>query len=188
MTGELTFLPQSGLGMSMRPIDDGISISSGDGETRFRLTNGANGNIVLLPVSSGTLALTSDIDALASKVMPRYPFVDAAIVSPGVINLEPFKRTAIKGDDSLLVVNVAGTSDSVRDIIFVVDCRKNLGAPTLRWGDEETQTFHPRTDAETDMACVDGAINVYWISEFSPNQFVVAGWQMTDPVVEGGGE
>ena len=61
----------------------------------------------------------------------------------------------------------------LRDCILYVRCSDV--APTITW----PANFHPRTDAETDFACVAGAMNVYWISEYAQGEFVVAGWQAT---------
>jgi hypothetical protein len=52
----------------------------------------------------------------------------------------------------------------------------NENAPTITWG----ANFHPRTDAETDFKCEAGKRNVYWISEYEPYHFAVAGWQETE--------
>jgi hypothetical protein len=125
-------------------------------------------------VSDGdTLALTSDIDALAREAMPRYPFVDAAIVD-GKVTIAPYTNAKLASDGTAFTVAVGGASGYMRDCVLRVECGNT--APTITW----PSNFHPRTDAETDFACVAGVRNVYWITEHAPNEFAVAGWQETD--------
>jgi hypothetical protein len=63
----------------------------------------------------------------------------------------------------------------VADCAIVIDCRRTTTAPKIVW----SKSFYPRTDKETDFACVAGVRNVYWITEHAPNEFCVAGWQET---------
>lgn len=82
----------------------------------------------------------------------------------------PQKISISVADD--FVTNRYG-QNAVRDLVFVLPISDTVF--TLKW----PSNFHPRTDAETDFACVAGVRNVYWITEYAPNEFCVAGWQET---------
>ena len=112
-----------------------------------------------------------DLSAYAKThdVIQRYRFVDAEIVE-GVVTVEPYTNAKLTSDGTAFSLAVGADAGHVRDCILVVECGDT--APTMTWG----QNFHPRTDAETDFACAAGVRNVYWISEYAPNEFVVAGW------------
>lgn len=105
--------------------------------------------------------------------LPRYPFVDASIVD-GVVTIAPCTDAKIASAGAAFTVVVGEDSGYTRDCVLRVECGDV--APTITWGNN----FHPRTDAATDFACEAGKRNVYWISEYAPNEFVVAGWQETD--------
>jgi hypothetical protein len=60
----------------------------------------------------------------------------------------------------------------MRESIVVIDASNFV--PKFIWTDNN----HPRTDAATDFVCEAG-INVYWISEYMPDRFVVARWLET---------
>lgn len=120
------------------------------------------------------------IDYELPKLLPRYPFSSVGIVD-GVVTVEPYMNMELTSEGEAFVVTVGGRNGglNMRDCVLVVVCRYNT-VPTIRW----SSNFHPRTDAETDFACVAGGVrNVYWISEYARDEFVVAGWQET----EGGG-
>jgi hypothetical protein len=68
---------------------------------------------------------------------------------------------------------IGGENGYTRDCVLRVECGDAV--PTITWG----ANFHPRTDAEMDFACVAGVKNIYWITEYAPNEFCVAGWQET---------
>jgi hypothetical protein len=109
---------------------------------------------------------------LVEQALPRYPFVDAAIAN-GVVTVEPYANAQLVSDGTAFTVAVGGESGFMRDCVLRVECGET--APTITWG----TNFHPRTDAETDFKCEAGKRNVYWITEYAPNEFVVAGWQET---------
>ena len=115
--------------------------------------------------------------AKTAEVLPRYKFEDAAIVD-GVVTIAPYTNAKLVSDGTAFTVAVGGEIGYARDCALRVECGET--APTITWG----ANFHPRTDAETDFACVAGVRNVYWITEYAQGEFTVAGWQET----EGGNE
>lgn len=104
----------------------------------------------------------------------------------GSIHLYPFSRNEVSATLEAMTIaevirhtsdgSVSFGSDIMLDCSLVIDCRGRETAPKITWG----AIFYPRTDAETDFACVAGVRNVYWITEYAPNEFCVAGWQQTD--------
>lgn len=125
------------------------------------------------PDNSNGLQLNLEkVKSMLSK-MPRYSFVDAEIVD-GVVMVAPYTNAKLESDGTAFEVAVGGESGYTRDCVFVVECGES--APTITWG----ENFHPRTDKETDFACVAGKRNVYWITEYADGEFVVAGWQETE--------
>ena len=110
--------------------------------------------------------------AKSAEVLPRYQFVDKTIVD-GVVTVEPYTSVKTVPDGMPFTVAVSGDGTYMRDCVLRVECGST--APTITW----PANFHPRTDAETDFKCVAEERNVYWITEHSPNQFCVAGWQQT---------
>lgn len=118
-----------------------------------------------------------DLSGYATKdaALPRYYFTILEIVD-GVIEppVPPYTSAFISSDGTAFTVAVGeGNSMYLRDCILCVQCGDV--APSITW----PANFHPRTDAETDFACVAGVNNVYWISEYVQGEFVVAGWQAT---------
>jgi hypothetical protein len=61
---------------------------------------------------------------------------------------------------------------NVRDCILVIDVPEGISAPTIVWSDK----FSSRTD-DSDFICDAASKNVYWITEYSADRFVVARWQ-----------
>jgi hypothetical protein len=123
-------------------------------------------------------AKKSDIPSLddyakTADVLPRYEFADAAIID-GVVTVAPYTNAKLESDGTAFSVAVGGKSGYMRDCVLRVECGET--APKITWGNN----FHPRTDAETDFTCVAGVRNVYWISEYAYDEFVVAGWQETE--------
>jgi hypothetical protein len=104
--------------------------------------------------------------------IPKYEFVNAANAD-GKVTVAPYTNAKLVSDGTAFTVAVGEGDGKTRDCVLRVECGET--APNITWG----YNFHPRTDAETDFACVAGKRNVYWISEYSPNEFVVAGWQET---------
>ena len=126
-----------------------------------------------------TLAGYGITDAETKGVaIPKYEFVNAAIAD-GVLTVAPYTNAQITSDGTAFTVAVAEGDGKARDCQFTLDCTSLEIAPTITWG----ANFRPRTDAETDFACVAGKRNVYWVTEYAPNEFAVAGWQ----VMDGGG-
>jgi hypothetical protein len=102
-----------------------------------------------------------------------YPMVTAAVKS-GVLALPPYHLSTLSNPPAEFAVSVGPrVGRDAMDCALVVECGST--APKITWG----TNFHPRTDAETDFACVAGKRNVYWITEYAPNEFCVAGWQET---------
>jgi hypothetical protein len=104
--------------------------------------------------------------------IPKYEFIDAAIVD-GKVTVAPYTNAQVTSDGTAFSVAVAESDGKTRDCVLRVECGDT--APTITWG----ANFHPHTDLETDFACVVGKRNVYWITEYAPDGFVVAGWQET---------
>ena len=120
-----------------------------------------------------------DLSGYATKdaVLPRYYFTILEIVD-GVVTVPPYTSASMPGDGTAFTVAVGEGNGYMRDCILCVECGDV--APTITW----PANFHPRTDAETDFACVAGVnnvhvTNVYWISEYAQGEFAVAGWQAT---------
>ena len=117
-----------------------------------------------------------DLSGYATKdaALPRYYFTILEVVD-GVLTVPPYTSAHIPGSSGTAFTIAVGEGNSMylRDCILCVQCGDV--APTITW----PANFHPRTDAETDFACVAGAMNVYWISEYAQGEFVVAGWQAT---------
>ena len=122
-----------------------------------------------------------DLSGYATKdaALPRYYFTILEVVD-GVVTVPPYTSAHIPGSSGTAFTIAVGEGNSMylRDCILCVQCGDV--APTITW----PTNFHPRTDAETDFACVAGAhnahvINVYWISEYAQGEFAVAGWQAT---------
>jgi hypothetical protein len=107
--------------------------------------------------------------------IPKYEFADAAIAD-GKVAVAPYTNAKLVSDGTAFTVAVADGDGKVRDCQFTLDCTGLATAPKITW----PTNFHPRTDAETDFKCEAGKRNVYWISEYAPNEFCVAGWQETE--------
>ena len=115
-----------------------------------------------------------DLSGYATKdaALPRYYSTNLEVVD-GVVTVPPYTNAGMLSDGTAFTVAVGGEGYYMRDCILFVMCGDV--APSITW----PANFHPRTDAETDFACVAGATNVYWISEYVQGEFVVAGWQAT---------
>jgi hypothetical protein len=132
---------------------------------------------------SEKVAYQTWVEAKVAAALPKYEFVDAAITD-GKVTVKPYSNGKLISDGTAFSVAVAEGDGKTRDCVLRVECADT--APTITWG----ANFHPRTDAETDFKCEAGKRNVYWITEYAPNEFVVAGWQQTDGggTSNGGGE
>jgi hypothetical protein len=121
---------------------------------------------------SEKVAYQTWVEAKVAAALPKYEFVDAAITD-GVVTVAPYTNAKLVSDGTAFSVVIGGENGYTRDCVLRVECGNT--APTITWG----ANFHPRTDAETDFACEAGKRNVYWITEYAPNEFCVAGWQET---------
>jgi hypothetical protein len=121
----------------------------------------------------GNFAYKGELDAAIWGCIPKYEFVDAAIAD-GKVTVAPYTNAKLISNGAAFTVAVGEGDGKTRDCVLRVECGET--APTITWG----TNFHPRTNAETDFACEVGVRNVYWITEHSPNEFCVAGWQETD--------
>ena len=126
----------------------------------------------LLAALAAAVAWLKKNKADKEDVLPRYYFANLEVVD-GVVTVPPYTNAGMLSDGTAFTVAVGGEGYYMRDCILFVMC--GGVAPTITW----PANFHPRTDAETDFACVAGAMNVYWISEYVQGEFVVAGWQAT---------
>jgi hypothetical protein len=124
---------------------------------------------VVLTKSGEPYVSPTGVKALA---IPKYDFVDAAIAD-GVLTVSPYTNAQVTSDGTAFTVAVSEGDGKTRDCVLRVECGDT--APTITWG----TNFHPRTDAEMDFACEAGKRNVYWITEYAPNEFCVACWQET---------
>jgi hypothetical protein len=133
-------------------------------------------------------ALAAAVVALKKKKMPLYPVGGSgnpvnATLDSGVLTVSPFAMAAYTPPASAAFSVAMGAlpsdleSGKARDAALVIDCTSLTDGqgPTVTWDTH----FHPRTDAETDFACVVGVRNIYWITEYAPNEFCVACWQDT---------
>lgn len=122
-------------------------------------------------------ATKAELAAKADKAntIPKYEFVTAAIAD-GVLTVAPYTNAQVASDGMAFTVAVAEADGKARDCQLTLDCTSLEIAPKITW----PTNFHPRTDAETDFACVAGVRNVYWITEYAPNELVVAGWHETE--------
>lgn len=108
----------------------------------------------------------------ADDKIPLYDFADA-VITDGVLTIAPYKVTTLVSDGSSFTVKVGEEPNGkVRDCLLIVDCTNTDTAPTITW----EKGIRPRTDAATDMECVAGVRNVFWLSKYAPASFVVAGW------------
>ena len=199
--GLVFIIPKSGVGITAgfsvyESQDTGVASLLVDFDGTFVQTTLLDGTEIEIEGYAATeVALKSDIPAApdlsdyakTAEVLPRYKIGVSIEYSDGDdLYLTPFSQQRLRGDYELVSVDVNYIEgDYLRDCVFVIDCEGLETAPRIQWGFDGGNTFRPRTDAETDMACVAGKRNVYWISEFAINAFVVAGWQVPDA---GGGE
>lgn len=112
----------------------------------------------------------------ATNSIRKYPLVSIGYLPNGMLLLESYQVTILNYGDVELVINGVNSTDgyTARDCILVVE---NIIDSDIQidW----PYNFHPRTDKETDFVCKANTTNVYWISEYKDNNFVVAGWQET---------
>ena len=148
-----------------------------DAATKTELNAKANKSALAAKADKATTLAGYGITDAETKgvAIPKYEFVNAAIAD-GVLTVAPYTNAQITSDGTAFTVAVAEGDGKARDCQFTLDCTSLEIAPTITWG----ANFHPRTDAETDFACVAGKRNVYWVTEYASGEFAVAGWQVTD--------
>lgn len=125
-------------------------------------------------------ALTEAVASLRKKKMPLYPLGSGATLSNGVLTIDPFSMASYTPSAnaafSISVGNLPADLESgkARDTIFVIDCTSLTDGqePTVTWSEH----FHPRTDILVDFACTAGVKNVYYVTEFTQGEFLVAMW------------
>lgn len=82
---------------------------------------------------------------------------------------------------SVAVAQDTGASDKLvtRDCVLTLDLSERTEKSlSLQWGDS-TVTVHPRISVNQDLTCELGMVNVFWITEYALNKFVVSRW--TEP-------
>ena len=118
------------------------------------------------------------LDALekATDAIPKYELMTAGYLPDNDLTLIPYTIMQLPSwTDPITISDVESTYNSkARDLILVID-NVSTSDIQLSWGSR----FHPRTDVETDFVCKANTTNVYWISEYKTNNFVVASWQET---------
>lgn len=153
-----------------------MEIKLADGES-FNIKGGdgleVNGQSVAIP----------DLTPYAKtvEVLPRYSFVNAAIVD-GVLTIAPYTNTKILSDGTAFAVEVGEGSGYARDCVLVVDCGET--SPSVVFDDT---VFFPRGGDAANLEVVAGKRNVFFITEVQPNVFMVARDELALPN-EGGGE
>jgi hypothetical protein len=113
----------------------------------------------------------SELTTQIGNCIPKYTFKTASIVD-GTVTLSPYASTTVNiGDNTTFTVNVAtGDNKTIRDCMMVVDC--GVTVPDIKWN----SNFHPRNNSEVDFTCVANARNVFYISEYTQNHFIVSAW------------
>lgn len=109
---------------------------------------------------------------LDSTRIPKYRFVEATLID-GVISLVAYSAMTYVSDGNEIQISFEDNNENnVRDCILVIDVPEGISAPTIVWSDK----FSSRTD-DSDFICDAASKNVYWITEYSVDRFVVARWQ-----------
>lgn len=121
------------------------------------------------------------------NILRKYSFeVGGAGIPPDIdeytIDINPFGNTQVKASyyppDQKVIVRVkADVTGKMRDAVLSIACDDmpmNIG-----W--DNTVTWYPRTDLDTDMGCDANAENIYFITEFAPNEFLVSRWVKGEP-------
>ena len=131
----------------------------------------------IAPVKDSVENVLAKVEALSEKLPYRFKTPHTTEGDDFTLIVAPRTVASYYVDDTSFTVDVGESEepDAVRDCALVVNCTDLTTAPTITW----PANFHPRTDAETDFACVSEKRNVYWITEYAPNEFTVAGWQET---------
>jgi hypothetical protein len=155
---------------------------AGEAQGRAEAAENLALNAETLALNAENLALKVEEDVKAA--LPRYLITTMSPTSEGHLIIYPFYLTLCQFESELpetLTISLMDGEDYgnphtyAREYILVVDLVGYYSSPRIEWGG-----MRPRTDAETDFACVAGVRNVYWISEYAEGEFVVAGWQETE--------
>jgi hypothetical protein len=152
---------------------------------------------ITAPLVSKLNALPSEVPD-AAKVLPRYelaPTENLDIYPSATFVLdEPFKGYSLScfsssmmgGTLTIEIPNNPSEPAYARDFILVVEYLDEENPMTIEWPNSQNPfqsssvTCDARTDEETDLMC-DFGRNVYYISEYAPNYFVVS--RFTPPVM-----
>lgn len=94
--------------------------------------------------------------------------------------------TVTDSDEDCYVLSVVVAQDTgvldkriARDCVLTLDLSERTEKPlSLQWGDG-TVTVHPRISVNQDLICELGMVNVFWITEYALDKFVVSRW--TEP-------
>lgn len=137
------------------------------------LTTTVNTNNTTL--SSQVTALQTSLTTQIGNCIPKYTFATASIVN-GTVTLSSYTSTTVNiGGNTTFTVNVAsGVENVLRDCMMVVECGEV--PPEIKWD----SSFHPRNNSEADFTCVANARNIFYISEYIPNHFIVSAWCETN--------
>ena len=109
-----------------------------------------------------------------ATVLPRYEFKTISTFDGNIIYPEAYKSNYWLCNSQEPYVSIPrNETHRLREMILVIDTKNTL--PSSMYWDSNC---HPRTDVNTDLKCESG-INVFWISEYMENQFVVSRWLQT---------
>lgn len=112
--------------------------------------------------------------------LPRYPFVDAAIVD-GTVTIAPYTNAKLTSDGTAFTVAVGEGSGYMRDCVLRVECGET--APSVIF---DATVFFPRGGDAANLEVVAGKRNVFFITEVQQNQFMVARDELALPDAGGG--
>jgi len=99
-----------------------------------------------------------------------------SLVFPTTLTVQPRTVATYTADSSAAAFSIAvsaGVTGAARDCVLVVDCTgAGAVAPTVTW----PNNFHPRGGDAEEIAPVAGVRNVFYVSEYATDNFVVGGW------------
>lgn len=150
---------------------------NGDASVRSDLTTALNDavNSLNANITAATTGVQTELTTQIGNCIPKYTFETVSIVD-GNATLSSYTSTIINvGDNTTFEVKIAdGDNNVLRDCMMVVECAEF--PPYIKWG----SNFHPRTNRETDFYCVANSRNVFYITEYIPNHFMVSTWCETE--------
>ena len=151
--------------------------ATGDASVRSELTTALNDavNSLNTNITTATTGVRTELSAQIGRCMPKYTFETVSIVD-GSATLSSYTSTTVNvGENTTFEVKVAdGDINVLRDCMMVVECGDV--PPDIKWGNN----FHPRTNSETDFNCVANSRNIFYITEYVPNHFMVSTWCETE--------